>query len=97
MSTVRNTEPVAGRNDPCPCGSGVKHKRCCLPKREAEEAAKRNKMRLRFHSSDTGRPMRHYGQTVAMMGMLAYAGYFDDDVAQYQHRSMRRRNRGRSR
>ena len=19
----------AGRNDPCPCGSGVKHKRCC--------------------------------------------------------------------
>lgn len=21
----------AGRNDPCPCGSGRKHKRCCLP------------------------------------------------------------------
>lgn len=19
-----------GRNDPCPCGSGVKHKKCCL-------------------------------------------------------------------
>ena len=19
-----------GRNDPCPCGSGKKHKRCCL-------------------------------------------------------------------
>ena len=22
-----------GRNDPCPCGSGKKHKRCCLPAR----------------------------------------------------------------
>ena len=20
-----------GRNEPCPCGSGKKHKRCCLP------------------------------------------------------------------
>jgi SWIM/SEC-C metal-binding protein len=23
-------EPQAGRNDPCPCGSGLKHKKCCL-------------------------------------------------------------------
>jgi hypothetical protein len=23
-------EPRPGRNDPCPCGSGKKHKRCCL-------------------------------------------------------------------
>ena len=22
--------PAVGRNDPCPCGSGAKHKRCCL-------------------------------------------------------------------
>jgi tetratricopeptide (TPR) repeat protein len=27
----------AGRNDPCPCGSGKKYKKCCLPKHEAEE------------------------------------------------------------
>ena len=26
-----------GRNDPCPCGSGNKYKRCCLPKQEAVE------------------------------------------------------------
>jgi hypothetical protein len=25
-----------GRNDPCPCGSGKKYKRCCLPKDEAD-------------------------------------------------------------
>ena len=23
--------PLAGRNDPCPCGSGKKHKKCCMP------------------------------------------------------------------
>ena len=26
-----------GRNDPCPCGSGKKYKKCCLPKEEAEQ------------------------------------------------------------
>lgn len=25
-------EPKAGRNDPCPCGSGKKYKQCCLGK-----------------------------------------------------------------
>jgi len=30
-----------GRNDPCPCGSGKKYKRCCLPKHEAVAAAER--------------------------------------------------------
>ena len=23
------TGPKVGRNDPCPCGSGKKHKKCC--------------------------------------------------------------------
>ena len=26
------TEPKIGRNDPCPCGSGKKYKKCCMPK-----------------------------------------------------------------
>jgi hypothetical protein len=30
-----------GRNDPCPCGSGQKYKRCCLPRDEAAAAAGR--------------------------------------------------------
>jgi tetratricopeptide (TPR) repeat protein len=29
-----------GRNDPCPCGSGKKYKRCCLEKDEAAEREK---------------------------------------------------------
>ncbi len=28
-----------GRNDPCPCGSGQKYKRCCLPKDQQAESA----------------------------------------------------------
>ena len=29
----------AGRNDPCPCGSGKKYKKCCLEKSGREDAA----------------------------------------------------------
>ena len=27
---IRNEDPKVGRNDPCPCGSGKKFKKCCL-------------------------------------------------------------------
>ena len=29
IETVRRSGPKIGRNDPCPCGSGRKYKRCC--------------------------------------------------------------------
>ena len=29
-------DAVAGRNDPCPCGSGKKYKNCCLRKNEGQ-------------------------------------------------------------
>jgi hypothetical protein len=29
-STIRNEAVRVGRNDPCPCGSGKKYKKCCL-------------------------------------------------------------------
>jgi hypothetical protein len=41
---VETTMADSGRNDPCPCGSGKKYKKCCLPK---EEAAK-----LKAHVKD---------------------------------------------
>ena len=31
--------PKAGRNDPCPCGSGKKYKHCCMDKDRAAELA----------------------------------------------------------
>jgi len=32
--TVRREGKKVGRNDPCPCGSGKKYKKCCLPREE---------------------------------------------------------------
>lgn len=29
LDTIRNEQPKVKRNDPCPCGSGKKYKRCC--------------------------------------------------------------------
>lgn len=31
-ATQARVPPKTGRNDPCPCGSGKKHKKCCLGK-----------------------------------------------------------------
>ena len=28
-TTVKREAPKVGRNDPCPCGSGKKYKKCC--------------------------------------------------------------------
>ena len=28
LKTVKRDEPKVGRNDPCPCGSGKKYKKC---------------------------------------------------------------------
>src|SRR6266571_774139 len=36
-----------GRNDPCPCGSGKKYKKCCLPKDEAIEREQHAKAEAR--------------------------------------------------
>lgn len=33
--TVVRSEPKVGRNDPCPCGSGRKYKKCCAGKAQA--------------------------------------------------------------
>ncbi len=30
--TIKREHPKVGRNDPCPCGSGKKYKKCCYPK-----------------------------------------------------------------
>lgn len=30
VETYRREGEKVGRNDPCPCGSGKKHKKCCL-------------------------------------------------------------------
>jgi hypothetical protein len=39
-----------GRNDPCPCGSGKKYKKCCL--REAEGTRQEERQRANVHAID---------------------------------------------
>jgi len=34
QTTIKRSQPKIGRNDPCPCGSGKKYKKCCLLKEE---------------------------------------------------------------
>jgi len=29
VEQYKRSEPKVGRNDPCPCGSGKKYKKCC--------------------------------------------------------------------
>ena len=33
---VRNAAKKVGPNDPCPCGSGKKYKKCCMQKDKAD-------------------------------------------------------------
>ena len=41
-----------GRNDPCPCGSGKKYKKCCMEKDEERAAASRAETDTSNTSSD---------------------------------------------
>ena len=41
-----------GRNDPCPCGSGLKYKRCHLPLDEAARPVAREEGRSTLHDLD---------------------------------------------
>jgi len=34
---------MSGRNDPCPCGSNIKYKKCCLLKLNEAEAEEQRK------------------------------------------------------
>lgn len=62
-----------GRNDSCPCGSGNKYKRCCLPKHEAEA-------RLASPS-----PPRNQ-QTAAWVPVESVPGFEDDNLDELSNR-----------
>jgi len=71
--------PSAGRNDPCPCGSGKKYKRCCLAKADVESADDLAWRRLRRvldeHRSTLFRfTQRAYGASVLDEARRAFAG-----------------------
>lgn len=35
-ATLSRKRPKIGRNEPCPCGSGQKYKKCCMNKKETK-------------------------------------------------------------
>ncbi len=54
VTTRRRAAPRVGRNDPCPCGSGRKYKRCCEEKdrerlRDSSDVAGVTRTELRLH------------------------------------------------
>jgi tetratricopeptide (TPR) repeat protein len=64
-----------GRNDPCPCGSGKKYKRCCLAKDDSAE-------REAFASRTTpalGSPWQRSPEILAEMREALAAGSVDDE------------------
>ena len=32
VKQIKRKSPKVGRNDPCPCNSGKKYKKCCYPR-----------------------------------------------------------------
>lgn len=59
LRDARNTNTVeramAGRNDPCPCGSGKKYKRCCLGKADSVAPVEKLSPLFRFEPGSYGR------------------------------------------
>ena len=44
---IRKYNKKIGRNDPCPCGSGLKYKKCCLKTGEYEKVRELTGMEMR--------------------------------------------------
>ena len=57
-----------GRNDPCPCGSGLKHKKCCLGKKKRKQQSVKEvyaqKYNIRLKEEADIRAMRRAGRLV---------------------------------
>jgi signal transduction histidine kinase len=65
-----------GRNDPCPCGSGNKYKKCCLAKEEAVE-------RQQLAKADAKRAERAAAGSFSTMRRLALGtGVAHDGIAE---------------
>ncbi|MCP3952576.1 MAG: type I methionyl aminopeptidase [Desulfobacterales bacterium] len=70
-----NRKSKVGRNDPCPCGSGKKYKRCCQGKAPTPKMDLRKqyeqKHRIRFKTQDQIEGIRQSGKlTVATLDMV---------------------------
>src|SRR5271169_1341593 len=68
-----------GRNDPCPCGSGNKYKKCCLPKEEGVEREQLAKVEARRAESAAAHRLPLRDVKAAIAAILSSAGDADED------------------
>ena len=68
-----------GRNDPCPCGSGDKYKKCCLPKEEGVEREQLAKVETRRAESAAAHRLPLGDVKAAIAAILSGAGDADED------------------
>jgi methionyl aminopeptidase len=88
----QRTEKI-GRNDPCPCGSGLKYKRCCIGKETPiypdieTHYAQKYQIRLKKESDIDG--IRKAGklviETLALVESMIQPGLVTDDINTFVH------------
>jgi tetratricopeptide (TPR) repeat protein len=69
-----------GRNDPCPCGSGNKYKKCCLAKEEAAEREQLAEAEARRAESTATNRLHLHEMRAAIAARLAGAMDADEDA-----------------
>jgi len=69
-----------GRNDPCPCGSGKKYKKCCLPKQEAEKGKVIAKEQAVREERAEARRLQERAAKAAFLERFAQAAEIDDEL-----------------
>jgi methionyl aminopeptidase len=88
----QRTEKI-GRNDPCPCGSGLKYKRCCIGKETPiypdieTHYAQKYQIRLKKESDIDG--IRKAGklviETLSLVESMIHPGLITDDINTFVH------------
>ncbi len=68
-----------GRNEPCPCGSGNKYKKCCQPKDEAVEREGHAAAQARREDAAADRRLQVAELKAAIAAKLAGTGQEDQD------------------
>jgi len=69
-----------GRNDPCPCGSGKKYKKCCLPKEQAEEGKVIAKEQAAREERTAARRLEERQAKAAFLERFIAANEVDDEL-----------------
>jgi hypothetical protein len=69
-----------GRNDPCPCGSGKKYKKCCLAKEEAAEREQLAEAEARRAESAAAHRLHLQEVRAAIVARLSGAIDADEDA-----------------